>query len=191
MSSPLFTKNTKITTAYQPSCSSASCVACRAGKPLVSCFGPLHPPVTVPLTLEAGCWLPAPKSSKFLPLLHSPPARHRTNLQHPWLALHLPGSSPSYCRKTEDVTGTMTGWRHTRTWVHLFLQKPPNHNYWKTIDKKMLGPTKNYILCPKTKKKPQWDGRRGAVMIKSNPINSGWANHKLEKNYITEAQPRE
>jgi len=55
----------------------------------------------------------------------------------------------------------------------------------------MLGPTKNYILCPKTKKKPQQDGRRGAVMIKSNPIHSGWANHKLEKNYITEAQPWE
>ena len=35
----------------------------------------------------------------------------------------------------------------------------------------MLGPTKNDILCPKTKKKPQRDGRRGAMMIKSNPVH--------------------
>ena len=35
-----------------------------------------------------------------------------------------------------------------------------------TTDKKMLEPTKKDILHPKTKKKPQQDGRRGAIAIK-------------------------
>ena len=96
-----------------------------------------------------------------------PPALRHPNLQHPISF----GSSPSCCRKRVGVTGTMTRQRHRRTWVHLFLQKAPNHSYWKTIDKKTLGPTKNDILCPKTKKKPQQDGRRGAMMINSNPVH--------------------
>ena len=33
-------------------------------------------------------------------------------------------------------------------------------------------PSKKDALCPKTKKKPQQDGRRGVVTIKSNPILS-------------------
>ena len=44
-------------------------------------------------------------------------------------------------------------------------------------------PLKKDTLCPKTKK-PPWDGRRGANMIKSNPIPAGWATHKLENNNI-------
>ena len=34
------------------------------------------------------------------------------------------------------------------------------------------------------KGKPQWSGRRGTVVIKSNPIPTGWLSHKLENNYI-------
>lgn len=135
VSSPLCTKNTKITNAYQPSCSSASCVAPRAGKPLVSWttgkeFGPLHPPVTVPLppSRPAADSQPQRAPSSFTCCTAHPPLTTPTCCTLPWLALHLPGSSPSYCRKRVDATGTTTGWRHRRTWDHLFLQKPPNHN---------------------------------------------------------------
>ena len=40
-------------------------------------------------------------------------------------------------------------------------------------------------LHQKTKKKPQQDCRRRAIMIKSNPIPTGWVTHKLEKNNTT------
>ena len=44
---------------------------------------------------------------------------------------------------------------------------------------------------PKTKEKPQRDGRRGAITIKSNPITAGWVTHKLENTYTTEVHPLE
>ena len=34
--------------------------------------------------------------------------------------------------------------------------------------------------CPKTKKKLQQDGRRGAIMTKSNPIPTAQVTHTLE-----------
>ena len=55
----------------------------------------------------------------------------------------------------------------------------------------MLEATKKDILHPKTKKKPQQDGRRDAIVIKSNPIPIGWATHKLENNYMAEVLPHE
>ena len=44
----------------------------------------------------------------------------------------------------------------------------------------MLEPTKRDILHPNSE--TQGDGRRGTIMIKSNPILATWAVHKL-KNY--------
>ena len=41
---------------------------------------------------------------------------------------------------------------------------------------------------PKTKK-PQQDGRRDTITIKSNPIPGGWATHKLKDNYTKEVLP--
>ena len=41
----------------------------------------------------------------------------------------------------------------------------------------------------KDKKNPQWDGRRGAIMLKSSPILAGWAAHKLENNNTKEVLP--
>ena len=55
----------------------------------------------------------------------------------------------------------------------------------------MLHPTEKDILHPKTKKKPQGDGRRGEIMVKSNPTHAGWVTHKLENNYIAEVLPQE
>ena len=67
-----------------------------------------------------------------------------------------------------------------------FKSKSINNN-----KKKTLKPTKKDILHPKTKKKPQQDGRKSAIMIKSNPILTGWATHKLKNNYTIEALPLE
>ena len=46
--------------------------------------------------------------------------------------------------------------------------------------KKMLEPTRKDTLLPQTKKKPQYDGRRGAITITSNPIPARRETHKLE-----------
>ena len=57
---------------------------------------------------------------------------------------------------------------------------------WNTINRKMLEPTKRDTLCPRTKKQPQQDGRRGKIKIKSNPITIGWVTHRLENNNTKE-----
>ena len=44
---------------------------------------------------------------------------------------------------------------------------------------------KKDILLSKTKRKPQRGSRRGTFVIKSNPIPTGQAIHKLENTYIT------
>ena len=54
-----------------------------------------------------------------------------------------------------------------------------------------MGPNKKDILLPKTKTKPQQDGRWGAFTIQSNPIPARWVAQKLENNYITEVLPQE
>ena len=59
------------------------------------------------------------------------------------------------------------------------------------LTKKLLEPTKNDTLHPKTKKKPQWDSRSGTITTKSNPIHAGWLTHKLENNYTTEVLTQE
>ena len=64
-------------------------------------------------------------------------------------------------------------------------------NCWTIVDRKTLELTKNDTPLPKTKEKPQWDGRRGAITIKSNPITAGWVTHKLENTYTTEVHPLE
>ena len=50
-------------------------------------------------------------------------------------------------------------------------------------------PPKKDSQYPKTKKKFQQDGRRGAIMIQSNPILSEWVTHKLEKNNAKQVFP--
>ena len=59
---------------------------------------------------------------------------------------------------------------------------------WITIDRRTLEPT-NKDTLPKTKKKPQQDGRRGTITIKSNPIPASWVIHKLENNNTEEVLP--
>ena len=53
-------------------------------------------------------------------------------------------------------------------------------NCWTTINWRTLEPTKKDIPCPKTKGKPQWDRRRGTIMLRSNSIPTRWVIHKLE-----------
>lgn len=69
----------------------------------------------------------------------------------------------------------MEGYELTSLW------KPQNHNC-RTINRKTLEPTKKDI---KDKEKPTRQHRRSTIMIKSNPISTEWATHKLENNYIT------
>ena len=45
-----------------------------------------------------------------------------------------------------------------------------------TKKKKTLEPNKKDTLHPN----PQHNGRKGAIMIKSNPIHARWVTHKLE-----------
>ena len=65
--------------------------------------------------------------------------------------------------------------------LQLAIEQPSTGRFWNT-------PIKD-TACPKTKKKPQWDGRRGMVMIKSNPIPSRWVTHKLENDNTKESLP--
>ena len=62
---------------------------------------------------------------------------------------------------------------------------------WTVIDRKTLELTKKDTPHPKTKEKPQWEGRRGAITVKSNPITAGWVTHRLENTYTTEVHPLE
>ena len=64
-------------------------------------------------------------------------------------------------------------------------------NCWTIINRKTLELTKKDTPHPKTKEKPQWDGRRSPITIKSNPITAGWVTHKLENNYTTGVHPLE
>ena len=65
-------------------------------------------------------------------------------------------------------------------------------NSWTIIDRKTLELTRKDTPHPKTKERPQWDGRRGAITIKSNPITlGGGVTDKLENTYTTEVQPLE
>ena len=54
-----------------------------------------------------------------------------------------------------------------RTDAHLLLQELQNYNsLLKTIDRRMLDPTKKDTSCPGTKNKPQKDGRRGKITFR-------------------------
>ena len=64
-------------------------------------------------------------------------------------------------------------------------------NCWTIIDRKTLELTRKDTPHPKTKEKPQWDGRRDAITVKWNPITDGWVTHKLENTYTTEVHPLE
>lgn len=50
--------------------------------------------------------------------------------------------------------------------MQLAVEQPSTEEHWN--------PPKKDASCPKTKKKPQQDGRRGTIMIKLNTILTGW-----------------
>ena len=83
-------------------------------------------------------------------------------------------------------------WQSTRMCSHSLLWEHRNHtSCWTIIDRKTLELTKKDTPHPKTKEKPQWDGRRGAITVKSNPITAGWVTHRLENTYTTEVHTLE
>ena len=50
-------------------------------------------------------------------------------------------------------------------------------------------PLKKIPPHPKTKAKPQGDGRRGTITMKSNPIPAGSVTHKMENDNTKEVLP--
>ena len=81
-------------------------------------------------------------------------------------------------------------WWRRRTWVHLLLQEHQNYNYllnnhWQENAGKRY--QKRYPM-PNDKKLEE-DGRRGTIMIKSNPIPTRWVTHKPQNNNTKEVFP--
>ena len=56
--------------------------------------------------------------------------------------------------------------------LQLAVEPPLTRRHWN--------PSKKDKPRPKTKNKPQRDGRKGTIMIKTNPIPTGCMTHKLE-----------
>ena len=80
-------------------------------------------------------------------------------------------------------------WKH---WLHNIRQPTRiTTSFWTIIDRKTIELTKNDTPHTKTKEKPQWDGMRGAITVKSNPITAGWVMYRLENIYTTEVHPLE
>ena len=50
-------------------------------------------------------------------------------------------------------------------------------------------PPEKFTLPSKKITKPQQDGRRGTIMIRSNSIPTGWVTHKLQSNNTKKNSP--
>ena len=118
-------------------------------------------------------WAPVPqllKPARLEPMLHNKwshgnekPAHH--NKEQPPLGLvHDGGVEGRALTPSCESTGITT-------------------NCWPIIDRKTLELTKKDTSHPKTKEKPQWDGKRGSVTIKENPITAGWVTQTREHLY--------
>ena len=106
------------------------------------------------------------------------------NSWHFWLLLKLCHVSVSaitvYNHSLIVLSSGLTGsrWQGTRTCAHLLwehqlaFEQPWTGGCWN--------PPKKDTPHLKTKEKPQWDSRRGVIMLKSNPILAEWVTHKLE-----------
>ena len=98
--------------------------------------------------------------------------RDRTRVSHiDTLPSEPPGKSKMQIERHKTQDGGVEG--------HAFLMRTPKP--WT----KLWNLPKRY-LHPKTRKKSRWDGRRGAIIIKSNPISAGWVTHKLQNSYTAE-----
>ena len=60
---------------------------------------------------------------------------------------------------------------------------------WTIIDRKTLELTKKDTPHPKTKEKPQWDGRRGTITVKSNPITAGVGDSQTGEHLYKRSPP--
>ena len=70
----------------------------------------------------------------------------------------------SWLSQNDRVEGcTLFSWNNTKITT----------SCWTTTDRRMLECTKNIPQVPGTKETLQWDGRRGAITLKSNPIPPG------------------
>ena len=88
----------------------------------------------------------------------------------------------------KEETGSR--WQSKRMYTHFLLQECQNHNSLSSHWQEDAGThQRERYPCPRSKEKLQWDGGRGAIIIKSNPIPASWTNHKLENNNTKEVLP--
>ena len=88
----------------------------------------------------------------------------------------------------KEETGSR--WQSKRMYTHFLLQECQNHNSLSSHRQEDAGThQRERYPCPRSKEKLQWDGGRGAIIIKSNPIPASWTNHKLENNNTKEVLP--
>ena len=103
---------------------------------------------------------------------------------------YMKGCSTLLTIKEKQIKTTLraSGWVEGRALISSYKSSKITTSCWTTIDRRMLEPIQKKITpCPTTQKKPQQDGRRGTIMIKSSPIPSRWVTHKLE-NHNTKAK---
>ena len=79
-------------------------------------------------------------------------------------------------------------WQSRRTCAHLLLWEDQNCNHLLNNNWQEEAETQNRDPTPKDKK-PQWDGRRDVITIKSDPTPARWVTHKLENNNTKEVLP--
>ena len=69
----------------------------------------------------------------------------------------------------------------------LAVDQPSTGGHWNLSKKKKKIP---HVQRQRgSHRKPQQDGRKGTITIKSSPIPAGWVNHKLENNNTKEVLP--
>ena len=95
--------------------------------------------------------------------------------------------------RTCPMPGLSSRWWSRRMRAHPLLTKTPKSQLTaeQPSTKKCWNLPKKATLHPKTKRRPQWDSRRGTIMINSNLVSTRWATHKLENNYTRDIIPQE
>ena len=95
-------------------------------------------------------------------------------------------------KRKENLLREEPRWQSRRTCSHSLLREHQNHNYLLDSHRQEdTGTHQKTYPTSKAKEKPQWDGRRGWITVKSNPITAGWVTDRLENTYTTEVHPLE
>ena len=93
--------------------------------------------------------------------------------------------------ESEWIVGGLVqdGWVEAHALISFCESTEITTSCWTTIHRRILGATRNDTPHPEIKEKPQWNSRRGTIMIKSNPIPTKWVIRKLENSNTKEILP--